>query len=58
MSKKQQQIRMLLIREAARLMVEENVSQYLDAKKLAVKRLFGKRESLRPHPPIAPQALK
>ena len=42
MSKKQQQIRMLLIREAARLMVEENVSQYLDAKKLAAKRLFGK----------------
>ena len=42
MSKKQQQIRMLLIREAARLMVEENVSQYLDAKKLAAKRLFNK----------------
>lgn len=42
MSKKQQQIRMLLIREAARLMVEEHVTQYLDAKKLAAKRLFGK----------------
>ncbi|WP_146203411.1 nucleotidyltransferase [Leucothrix pacifica] len=42
MSKKQQQIRMLLIREAARLMVEENVTQYLDAKKLAAKRLFRK----------------
>ena len=42
MSKKQQQIRMLLVREAARLMVEENVTQFLDAKKLAAKRLFGK----------------
>ena len=42
MSKKQQQIRTLLIREAARLMIEENVTQYLDAKKLAAKRLFGK----------------
>jgi len=42
MSKKQQQIRMLLVREAARLMVEENVSQFLDAKKLAAKRLFKK----------------
>ena len=42
MSKKQQQIRMLLVREAARLMVKENVTQHLDAKKLAAKRLFGK----------------
>lgn len=42
MSKKQQQIRILLVREAARLMVEENVTQFLDAKKLAAKRLFGK----------------
>ena len=33
---------MLLIREAARLMVEENVTQYLHAKKLVAKRLFGK----------------
>jgi hypothetical protein len=40
MSKKQQQIRMLLVREAARLMVEEDVTQFLDAKKLAAKRLF------------------
>lgn len=42
MSKKHQQLNVLLVREAARLMIEENVSQYLDAKKRAAKRLFGK----------------
>lgn len=42
MSKKQQQLRTLLIQKTARLMYEEGVSQYLDAKKIASKRLFGK----------------
>ena len=35
------QIRQVLAKEAARLMYEEGVSQYLDAKKMAAKRLFG-----------------
>lgn len=43
MSKKQQQQqRILLVQAAARLMYEEGVSQYLDAKKIASKRLYGK----------------
>lgn len=42
MRKKQQQHRVLLIQTAARLMYEEGVSQYLDAKKIASKRLYGK----------------
>lgn len=42
MSKKQKQQRVLLIQTAAKLMYEEGVSQYLDAKKIASKRLYGK----------------
>lgn len=42
MSKKQKQQRILLIQTAAKLMYEEGVSQYLDAKKIASKRLYGK----------------
>ena len=42
MSKKQKQLRTLLIQKAAQIMNEEGVSQYLDAKKIASKRLFGK----------------
>ncbi len=39
--KSNSQIRQMLAREAARLMYEEGVSQYFDAKKMAAKRLFG-----------------
>ncbi len=39
--KSNSQIRYMLAREAARLMYEEDVSQYFDAKKMAAKRLFG-----------------
>ena len=35
------QIRQILAKEAARLMYEEGVSQYFDAKKMATKRIFG-----------------
>ncbi len=42
MSKKEKQLRTLVIQKAARIMHEEGVSQYLDAKKIASKRLFGK----------------
>jgi hypothetical protein len=35
------QIRQILAKEAARLMYEEGVSQYFDAKRMAAKRLFG-----------------
>lgn len=35
-------LRRLLVREAARLMFEEGVDQYLDAKKKAAKRILGK----------------
>lgn len=42
MSKKQKQQRVLLIQTAAKLMYEEGVSQYLDAKEIASKRLYGK----------------
>ncbi len=35
------QIRQTLAKEAARLMYEEDVSQYFDAKRMAAKRLFG-----------------
>ncbi len=35
-------LRQILAREAARLMYEEGVEQYLDAKHLAAKRLFGR----------------
>ncbi len=35
------QIRQTLAKEAARLMYEEGVSQYFDAKRMAAKRLFG-----------------
>ncbi|WP_020407519.1 hypothetical protein [Hahella ganghwensis] len=42
MSKKHREIRQLLTREAARLMHEESVEQYLDAKRMASKRLLGK----------------
>lgn len=34
-------IRQLLVREAARLMYEEHVKQYHDAKRMAAKRIFG-----------------
>ena len=42
MSKKHNEIRKLLTREAARLMYEDGVDQYLDAKRIASKRLLGK----------------
>ncbi len=42
MKKKRNNIRRLLIREAARLMYEEGVEQYFDAKKIAAKRILGK----------------
>jgi len=42
MRKKHNQQRTLLIQTAAKLMYEEGVSQYLDAKKIASKRLYGK----------------
>lgn len=35
------QIRQILAKEAARLMYEEQVTQYFDAKKMAAKRMFG-----------------
>ncbi|MGR8935133.1 MAG: nucleotidyltransferase domain-containing protein [Gammaproteobacteria bacterium] len=38
---KNSKIRLALAREAARLMYEEGVAHYLDAKKIAAKRLFG-----------------
>ncbi len=41
-SKKHSQRRQLLVREAARLMYEENVGQYYDAKRMAAKRLRGR----------------
>jgi len=34
-------VRQLLVREAARLMYEEHVKQYHDAKRMAAKRIFG-----------------
>ena len=40
-NKSNSQIRQLLAKEAAKLMYEESVSQYFDAKKIAAKRLFG-----------------
>lgn len=40
-NKSNSQIRQILAKEAARLMYEEHVSQYFDAKKIAAKRLFG-----------------
>ena len=40
-NKSNSQIRQILAKEAARLMYEEDVSQYFDAKKMAAKRLFG-----------------
>ncbi len=40
--KNHHQIRQILAKEAARLMYEEGVSQYFDAKRMAAKRLFGK----------------
>jgi len=42
MRKKRNAIRQLLVREAARLMYEEGVEQYLDAKRKAAKRILGK----------------
>jgi len=48
MRKKQREIRQLLVREAARLMVEEGVDQYLDAKRIAAKRLLGKEVKMLP----------
>lgn len=39
--KSNSQIRQMLAREAARLMYEEGVSQYFDAKKMAAKRILG-----------------
>lgn len=44
MSRKQKELRTLLIQQAAKIMYEEGVSQYLDAKKIASKRLFGKQQ--------------
>lgn len=40
-NKNPSQIRQTLAKEAARLMYENSVSQYFDAKRLAAKRLFG-----------------
>lgn len=40
-NKSNSQLRQLLAKEAARLMYQEGVSQYFDAKKIAAKRLFG-----------------
>lgn len=40
-SRTHNQIRQTLAKEAARLMYEEGVSQYFDAKRMAAKRLFG-----------------
>jgi predicted nucleotidyltransferase len=40
-TKTHNQIRQILAKEAARLMYEEGVSQYFDAKRMAAKRLFG-----------------
>ncbi len=48
MSKKHNEIRRLLTREAARLMYEEGVDQYLDAKRMAAKRVLGKVSKLLP----------
>lgn len=48
MSKKHNEIRRLLTREAARLMYEEGVDQYLDAKRMAAKRILGKVTKLLP----------
>ena len=42
MRKKSNNLRVLLVREAARLMFEEGVEQYLEAKKKAAKRILGK----------------
>lgn len=48
MRKKHNEIRKLLTREAARLMYEEGVDQYLDAKRMAAKRILGKVTKLLP----------
>ncbi len=42
MTMKKTEIRQALAQEAARLMYEEGVDQYFDAKRLAAKRLFGR----------------
>lgn len=42
MSKKNQQLQLLIAREAARLMFEEGVEQYFDVKRKAAKRVVGK----------------
>lgn len=42
------QLRRRLVQEAARLMYEEGVSQYLDAKQLAAKRLLSQGQGKRP----------
>lgn len=42
MKKKRNVIRQLIVREAARLMFEEGVDQFLDAKRKAAKRIVGK----------------
>jgi len=42
MRKKQSNTRYLLVREAARLMYEDGVTQYLDAKRKAAKRILGR----------------
>lgn len=48
MRKKNNNLRRLLVREAARLMFEEGVDQYLDAKKKAAKRILGKQTKILP----------
>ena len=48
MRKKHNEIRRLLTIEAARLMYEEGVGQYLDAKRMAAKRILGKDTRLLP----------
>lgn len=48
MGKKHNEIRRLLTREAAKLMYEEGVDQYLDAKRIAAKRVLGKDTKLLP----------
>ena len=47
-------LRQQLAREAARLMYEEGVDQYLDAKHIAAKRVLGRGQKMRSHPKDLP----
>ncbi len=48
MRRKRNAIKRLLVREAARLMYEEGVTQYLNAKRIASKRILGKQSRFLP----------